>query len=265
MVRSSSELTRRPARSPEHPVQVDRRLVSGAIAAIAAVGLGVGGSTSAAFNDFSDVPGNQTAAGTLQLDLTPGASGSVAVSLGRLMPGGRSTRAVWVAANDSTSSIDGTLSLRFHDLVDTAAPCDTSRDKARAVLAAGVAGCSITETTVSGVPEHGSLSRVLTVSVSAARMLGAASCSAESDGARVALPAAGRGNLTVLAASAQPLPVAERDGARLVLGPGEGVCVAVTADWPGDGTRSPATPADNAAQGDSLTVQLSFDLTQVHS
>jgi hypothetical protein len=43
------------------------------------------------------------------------------------------------------------------------------------------------------------------------------------------------------------------------------VCVAVTADWPGDGTRSPATPADNAAQGDSLTVQLSFDLTQVHS
>ncbi|WAX56043.1 CalY family protein [Jatrophihabitans cynanchi] len=244
---------------------MDRRLVSGAIAAIAAVGLGVGGSTSAAFNDFSDVPGNQTAAGTLQLDLTPGASGSVVVSLGRLMPGGRSTRAVWVAANDSTSSIDGTLSLRFHDLVDTAAPCDTSRDKARAVLAAGVAGCTVTDTTVSGVPEHGSLSKVLTMSVSAARMLGAASCSVQSQGTAVALPETGRGNLAMLAASAQQLPVAERDGGRLVLGPGEGVCVAVTADWPGDEAPGTNEPADNAAQGDSLTVQLSFDLTQVHS
>lgn len=244
---------------------MDRRLVSGAIAAVAAVGLGVGGSTSAAFNDFSDVPGNQTGAGTLQLDLAPGATSSVAVSLGRLMPGERSTRAVWVAANDSTSSIDGTLALRFHDLVDTAAPCDTSRDKARAVLAAGVAGCTVTDTTVSGVPERGSLSRVLTVRVSAARMLGPASCSVQSQGAAVALPATGRGNLAVLAASAQQLPVAERDGSRLVLGPGEGACIAVTADWPGDEARGVTAPADNAAQGDSLTVQLSFDLTQVHS
>jgi predicted ribosomally synthesized peptide with SipW-like signal peptide len=244
---------------------VDRRLVSGAIAAVAAVGLGVGGSTSAAFNDFSDVPGNQTGAGTLQVDLVPGATGSVAVSLGRLMPGERSTRAVWVAANDSTSSINGTLALRFHDLVDSAAPCDTSRDKARAVLAAGITGCTVTDTTVTGVPEHGSLSRVLTVSVSAARMLGAGSCSDQPEGAAVPLPESGRGNLAALAASAQQLPVSERDGSRLVLGPGQGVCVAVIADWPGDGALNGTAPADNAAQGDSLSVQLSFDLTQVHS
>jgi predicted ribosomally synthesized peptide with SipW-like signal peptide len=241
---------------------VDRRIVTGAIAALAAVALGVGGTTSAAFNDYADVPGNEASAGTLLLELDQTGSDTAALRFGDLMPGSHTSRAIWLARNSKESSVAGTVSIGFSHLVDTPAPCDTSRDKARAELAAGVPGCTVTATTASGMPERGNLSRLLTFAVAARPADGRDACTANGDAVLARLPAAGQGNLPALASAAGTVAIVDGAGHPLVLLPGHGACLVVSADWPVD---PHAAVPDNAAQGDSLTVTVRVQLTQVHS
>jgi predicted ribosomally synthesized peptide with SipW-like signal peptide len=241
---------------------MDRRLVRGGLAALAALALGVGGTTLAAFDDFTDVPGNEVGAGVMLLDLDAAGSATTAVTLAGLVPGATVHRLMWVARNDSSSAPDGTLSLTLHGLIDSAAPCDTSRGKALAEIAAGVPGCLVDGDAVSGTPAQGNLSRVLEVAVS----YGAA----DDDPARcvpataASLPTTGRGNLNTLARDAGTAIPLGGAAAPLVLAPGHGVCVALDVSWPQTDTAPDrGHPGDTAAEGDSLTVGLRFDLVQV--
>lgn len=248
---------------------MDRRLLTGALAAAAAVALGVGGGTYSAFSDSADVPGSTVAAGVLLLDLGPSGSADTAVSFQDLVPGAASARAMWVAANDAASGPAATLRLTLQHLVDVPAPCDTSRGKALGEIASGIGGCAVSGESVSGMPVQGNLSRVLQVDLTAGpATAGSSSCAGGADTAAVALPWTGRGNLrTAARANAGAGTTVElTDGATpLILRPGQGVCVTVRVSWPAAAAASDREhPTDDAAQGDALSLGVRFDLTQVH-
>ena len=76
--------------------RMDRRLVSGTVAGLAAVLLATGGGTFAAFDDAVDVPHNTAGAGVLLLDLGGTGSADAGLSFAGLMPGRRSTRLRWI-------------------------------------------------------------------------------------------------------------------------------------------------------------------------
>lgn len=246
---------------------VDRRLITGGLALAAAVALGLAGSTFAAFNDFTDVPGNVIGAGVLVLDLGMEGSASAALSLDNLTPGTTRSGSVWIATNDVSSTLGGTLSVTVHNLVDVAAPCNAGGDKADGEIESGIGGCTLVGDTATGTPEQGNLSRVIAFDVA---YQPAATDPASCNGAtatRSAMAYSGRGNLHAAATAngGSGSTVQLTDGsAPLLVGPGQAVCVVVTTSWPQATARPDAEhPSDNAAQGDSLTVDVRFDLTQV--
>lgn len=195
------------------------------LVALAGFALSITAGTYSAPTRSVDVGGNRLVAGVLALDLA-GGDAAAELSFPDLLPGGRIDRRLWLA-NDPASPVPATLALTFDRLRD-AAP-------------AGRAG---------------RLSGLLEVGLGVGRPGPAASgCT---DTTVAPLPASGPGNLRALAGGAGrriPLPY-PAGAAPLVLDPGEGVCVSVSASWP-------PSDADGAAQGDSLTVRLVFELSQV--
>lgn len=251
---------------------MDRRLVSGTVAGLAAVVLAAGGTTLGAFDDAADVPHSTLGAGVLQLDLHTGGSAGAALSFAGLMPGSRTSKAFWVAASDAASTVPATMSLTVHHLVDVPGRCDISRGKAEGERASGIAGCVITAESVSGTPRIGTASRLLDVRAHYVPTAGGSSrCRADADDSSTLLPVSGPGDLYTAARAhggqGTTTPIVDDAGAPLVLLPGHGICVAVSAYWPPDVTdaahASPDHPVDNAGQGDALTVGVRFDLTQV--
>lgn len=253
---------------------MNRKLVLGVLSGLAAIGLAVGGTTYAAFSDFGEIDNNLVAAGFLQLNVDVGGSSDAALGFGQTMPGQSSSRFVWLSSQDGSSVPDANVGLTFHNLVDVPAPCDTSRDKAVDEDALGIDGCTVDGDTVTGTPAQGNLSRVLSLQVSYYPAVGDASaCAAVQDTEpHQAVLAESRGNLFTSASAddgaGTRLQVFEADGTTpVVVGPGAGVCLGIAADWPQDSapTDPPSAdhPTDNAAQGDSLSVDVRFDLDQV--
>ena len=163
---------------------MNRRLVAGVVAGAAAVALGVIGATGATYSEpvaAAHVPGNTTGAGVLQLGLhSRGADARLAVH--GLMPGETHRQRIWLAANDLESTVAGTLTVRFDELVDTPAPCSVSRGKALGEIASGIAGCSVDGEHIAGTPRQGNLSRLLAVRIGYAPTAGdAESCAAADD------------------------------------------------------------------------------------
>ena len=182
------------------------------------------------------------------------------------MPGDTHRQRFWLAANDVDSTVAGTLTVRFDELVDTPAPCSVSRGKALGEIASGIAGCRVSGEHITGTPRQGNLSRLLAVRIGYAPTAGDAESCAAADDERSLLADAQPGNLR----SVGRHPYLLKDGAGpLVLAPGEGACLAVTAVWPPGVTpeaqADPQHPTDNAAQGDGLRVKVHFQLTQVTS
>ena len=122
---------------------MNRRVVSGAIAALAAVVLAAGSTTLGAFDDQSEIPANRTGAGVLQLDLS-GGTGHAALTFAGLEPGDNAIRRLWIVGNDSISTTAGTVTMAVGAPVDVPGPCDTSLGKAQGDIASGIAGCVIT-------------------------------------------------------------------------------------------------------------------------
>lgn len=243
---------------------MDRRLVRGGLAAVAALALGVGGSTLSAFDDFTDVPCNTLGAGVLLLDLDAAGGASTSLTVESLLPGQDVRRLLWIATNDASSTPGATLAVTLHALHDSAGPCDTSRGKALAEIASGIAGCAVDGDAVSGTPAQGNLSRVLDLGVSYGSVGNdPAACTA---GTSAPLPVTGRGNLHALAAGAGTTVGIGSAQSPVVIAPGQGVCVEVDLTWPQrDAAPDADHPTDGAAEGDSLTVDLRFDLSQVQS
>lgn len=254
---------------------MDRRLVSGGIAALAAILLGTGGGTFAAFDDVSEVPDNSAASSVLLLDLGSGSGSDTTLTFSALMPGAHTTNRMWVAANSSHSGVPAELSVTVHHLVDSPGSCDVSTGKAEGDIASGITGCTVgADGTVSGVPSIGVASRML--DVTADYVPSAANpdaCSSSTPGTSSVLPTSGPGDLYAAAnahrGAGTTTPVVGADAHPVQLHPGQGICVVISAYWPPDVTdaahATPAHPVDNAAQGDSFAVQVRFDLTQVAS
>jgi hypothetical protein len=204
-------------------VQV-RWIVAG-LAALAAFALALTGATYSAPTQSVDVGGNQLRAGVLRLDLS-GGDARARLAFPGLMPGGRSATRMWLAANDASSPVAATLAVRFDRLRDVGADGGPGQLSERLQFDLAVSG---------GSDCHGA------------------------PGTPVALPATGPGNLRALAAGTGTRVVLRQpDGTPVVLAPGAGVCLAVTAYWP-------PTASDNDAQGDSFSVRAVVELTQAGS
>jgi predicted ribosomally synthesized peptide with SipW-like signal peptide len=250
---------------------MDRRLVSGTVAALAAILLGTGGGTFAAFDDASDVPDNQAASSLLLLDLGSDAT----LTFAGLEPGAHTANRMWVATNESQSGVPAEVSVTVRHLVDRPGPCDTSTGKAEGDITSGIPGCTIdADGSISGVPRRGVASRMLDVSASyVPSAVDPHSCGTTAPGTSSLLPTSGPGDLRAAAiahhGAGTTTPVVDDQSRPVRLAPGQGVCVLISAYWPPDVTdaahASPDHPVDNAAQGDSFSVEVRFDLTQVAS
>jgi predicted ribosomally synthesized peptide with SipW-like signal peptide len=252
---------------------VNRKLVLGVLSGLAAIGLAIGGSTYAAFSDFGEVDGNVVAAGFLKLNVQAGDSADAALGFGQVMPGTSSRRVIWASSDDGSSVPDATLYLTLHNLVDRAGQCDISNGKAIGENDSGISGCTIAGETVSGTPAQGNLSRVLTFQLAYyPDITDAASCAAttgtESHTAMlIEKPCNLHASATADDGRGTRHQVLAADGTTAVtLAPGTGACIGIAATWPQDGdvvVPSPDHPIDDAAQGDSLSVDIRFDLVQV--
>ncbi len=243
---------------------MNRRVVSGTIAALAAVVLAAGSTTLGAFDDQSEIPANRTGAGVLQLDLG-GGTGHAALTFAGLEPGDKAIRRLWIVANDSTSTTAGTVEMAVGAPNDVPGPCDTSLGKAQGDIASGIAGCVITARGVHGTPAYGVASRLIAVDISVAAASDVAGCAGATPGASV-LPRSGPGNLAHYGRTKAAVTLRDAHARPMVLAPGRGVCVVVDASWPPSVTdaahATPDHPVDNAAQGDSMSVDVRFTLTQ---
>jgi len=248
---------------------MNRRLVMGCVAGLAALAIADGGSTYAAFSDFGDITGNSAAAGMLKLSLGPDGTGILPLDYPKLAPGSNTERTIWFR-NDGQSTPDANLSVTFGNLVDTPADCSVSLGKAQGESASGISGCTITGNAATGTPAQGNLSRVLSFqgyyypSITTPEAC-AALQTADNRSEPTAFFTSGLGNLHTAASTSTRFLLHSASSTPLVLHPGEGGCVSISAGWesnPGT-TGTPDTPVDNAAQGDSLTFVVRFDLTQV--
>jgi hypothetical protein len=243
---------------------MDRRLIRGGLAVLAAAGLAGTGATLGAPQQAVRVPGNSVGLGVLQLDLADPSGARAALSFSALDPGDTATRLIWVSS-DAASTMSGRLELRWSGLVDTPAPCSTGTDKAAGEIASGVAGCTITADRATGTPAQGNLSRVVAVDV---RRDDTATTAADCGAGGLATDA-GAGSPLVAASGAGNLPALEAAGPTGVdtVTPGHGVCLAVDVAWPGTrpDAADPDHPVDNAAMGDRMQVSLDFSLQQEHA
>jgi hypothetical protein len=244
---------------------MNRRVLSGAIAALAAIVLAAGSTTLGAFDDESDIPANTAGAGVLQLDLD-GGTAHATLSFTDIEPSNTVTRRLWVVGNDPASAAAGTVAMVVGSPVDVPGPCATSRGKALGDIASGIGGCVVTATSVRGTPDFGVASRLLAFDVSVTPAAGPATCVSATPG-RSVLPHSGPGNLAHRGRKTAAITLRDKHAAPIVLAPGRGVCVIVQASWPPDVTdtaqATPQHPVDNAAQGDSTSIDVRFTLTQV--
>lgn len=257
---------------------MNSKLVKASLAGAAAIALAAGGSTFAAFSDFGNLNGNSVGAGFLKLDLNAG-HGSAPLDFSKLAPGMNQFRTIWVASNDGQSVPSANLAITFKDLQDTAAPCNTSLGKASADP-----GCSVSNDgldTISGTPTAGHLSQMLTFQTQYyPSITDPQTCQntlANSYPAYNSILAADHPGDMFEAASANggagtTYLLKQADGVTpLVLTPGQGVCIGIGAFWAKDAKypagvpnhTNAAYPVDNAAQADSMTFDVHFDLTQV--
>lgn len=244
---------------------MNRRLVVGILAGLAAIALAFVGGTYSNPVGSAQVPENAVGAGVLQLDLHGGGA-HAQLDFRTLMPGATDRKLFWLAGNDPVSTMGGTLTLRFDHLADVAAPCSVSRDKALGEIASGIGGCTVSGERISGTPAQGNLSRLLALRVGYDTGAADAASCANDTGYQPLFPDQGPGNLRLDAGHDYVLT----DGSTpLVVSPGHGVCLAVSAVWPPDENpvdqADPEHPVDNAAQGDALGVQVHFTLNQVTS
>jgi predicted ribosomally synthesized peptide with SipW-like signal peptide len=254
---------------------MNRKLILGAVAGVAAIGLAVGGTTYAAYSDFGNVNSNSVAAGILKLQLS-GDNGSAiqSVNWGSLAPGQDGVRrAIFVASSAGDSVPTANLSLTIQNLKDHENGCDTLSEYLAEHPAAHLTGTEHPSTLNCGNTgannNAGELSHALDMRINSFPADDAATCAGALDGSHPwgwGLPAGGKSD--VLGNAAGNLDTANASGTPVQLNTspiaaGHGICV-VLGSWFGDsGSSNAATNAlDNAAQGDSLSFDMRLDLVQ---
>lgn len=237
------------------------------VVALASFGLAATGAGAlSTFDDRADVPDNVIGAGMLSLDVSA-AGASTGVAMTGLHPGAAARQMMW-ATNDLQSTVPATVSFSIAHLVDTPAPCNTDRAKAIGEIVSGIAGCTVGSDGITGIPASGVASHLIRITVSylpTARS--GSSCAAATRARSMHSLDAGTDLYTAVHRPDPSRAVTRTDGTRVVLAPGAGVCIAVDASWPTNGNKpgnaTPSAPVDDAAQGDSVSVEFRFDLDQV--
>lgn len=220
-----------------------KKLAAGASAGVLALAL-LGGGTFALWSDFDTVEGNQLSTGALVIELgdrTP-------LSFGNLAPGENKATDLYVANRS-----DNTAALQNARLTGTMLGLAGTED-----------GCTSTNSEILDDPDcddttsGGELTEDLRIQFASKPATSAGAC-----------PGGGYGNFE------QGTIQSVFDGGAFNLGeldPGQGICVRLEAGLPGGGPGGDdndgidfagGADTDNASQGDSLTFDLQFDLTQV--
>ena len=104
---------------------MNKKLVRGSLAGVAALALAAGGTTMAAWSDFTDITGNEAGAGVLKLTVGPNTGSDFKFDHVKMAPGGIDMqRNVYVASNDGDSTPSGRLFISLKDLVGHEDGCD---------------------------------------------------------------------------------------------------------------------------------------------
>jgi predicted ribosomally synthesized peptide with SipW-like signal peptide len=242
---------------------MNRRIILGAAAGVAAIALAVGGTTFSAWSDYGDVNGNSVGAGFLKLDLNgqTGDSPVAPINWGKLAPGMVNVRTVWLASNDGQSVPDANISATFNNLVDHENGCSTNSE------AAADPSCGGSD------QNSGELSHILNFQTSYYAGLTENECATyptnppgPSNGYN-AFFASNQGDLYNAASGAGHTYTLDAldTSTPLVLHPGDGICIGFQAYWPHDPSNQVSAPYndDNVAQGDSFSFDIRFTLSQV--
>lgn len=247
---------------------MNSKLMKASLAGVAAIAVTAGGSTFAAFSDFSESGGNSVGAGVLKMSLTPNTDNpgdSLTFDNLKLAPGQYYERQAYVATNDASSTPDAKLFLDIANLKGAENGCDTNSEETEDLDCDDVSGA-------------GELLQQATLSVNSSLPGTDGKCSVlhASSGGQV-LPSR-TWKLSQLINSTFPPeyvtnPVSptfnelELTGAfapatagvvnKPVLAPGEGMCVLLTVALP---NLEPTATAlgNNAAQGDDVSFDLKF-------
>jgi predicted ribosomally synthesized peptide with SipW-like signal peptide len=227
---------------------MNRKLVMGAVAGVAAIGLAVGGTTYAAWSDFGDVTGNHVGAGILKLNLGANNGSDLKFDHVTMAPGGINLeRNVYVASNDGASTPDAQLFMSLKNIAGTENGCDSNGERT------DDANCSDTSTANQGQFVDDAIVQATSYTVNSPN-----DCTQAYAPAGHAVTALHGGSLNFWKTQV-PWQLtgdlsASGGAAMPVLAPGQGLCVSLSI--------SLAHAVDNASQGDSAAFDIHFDLVQ---
>lgn len=223
---------------------MNKKLVKASIAGAAALALAAGGSTFAAWSDFG-IQSTDAGAGILKLNVSTREGSTVGIEPMSLAPGQNKFQEFYLASADDDNVPVGSLTAKIQNLVDIedGGPNCTTNSEAIAEGSGTDGSGNPTNTAICGAT--GELSGQATVQILVSDPVpSAASC--PNTGIYQSATPSGTGTL------ASQLPKTFALGQ---LEAGEGVCVRMEMSLPSSAT--------NATQGDDVTFDWRFDLTQV--
>jgi hypothetical protein len=245
---------------------MNRKLVIGAVAGVAAVALAYGGTTYSAWSDFGDINNNQVGAGILKLDLASNSGGAaVPLEFGNLAPSWQlsAKQAIFVASNNGDSVPSADLFLTIKNVRNYENGCSSNSES--------VEDPQCASTVKNDGQQGGELSRVLNMMIESYAAPDEAACKgyvktspdAPGDLGPVLKASVLKNELGNLADPTQIGQKIQISGAT-PLEAGDGVCVVFNSYWPTSkaGGAYGTLPSDNTAQGDSLKFDAHFDLEQ---
>lgn len=229
---------------------MNRKIVIGAVAGVAAVGLAYGGTTYSAWSDFGSVTGNTAGASILKLNLDANSGSDLKFDHVKMAPGGIDTqRNVYIASNDAASAPDAKLYISLKNVVGVENGCDSNGEQQDDPACANPAA------------SQGQFISDANVQWTSYTVNSPDECNQSyAPGGHAVTPMHG-GSLATLAAQTATTPweltgdMSSSGGAAVpVLHPGQGLCVSMTIGL--------AHAVNNASQGDSANFDLRFDLVQ---
>ena len=229
---------------------MNKKLMKGSLAGVAALALVAGGGTFASWSDFHEDTNNTVGADVLAL--TVDESATKRFDDVKLAPGEERDIAFYVASRNGTTVPDADLTMTIKNLVPSENGCDSNSE------AYAESGGSISDKSDSAAPCNqggdGQFDEQSLYYVQSAKVSDPADCTTSTT-----MPTR-QSNIRLSQANNQPVDLL---GSGDVLAGGEGVCVLAHVFMP-DNVAQYGFAADNKSQGDQATFDVRFDLTQVH-
>lgn len=232
---------------------MNKKLIKASLAGAAVIALAAaGGSTFAAYSDFTTVTGNDAGAGTLTLGMGPNAGQNLVFDHIKMAPQQiNQERQVYVTSNNAQSTPDGRLFMKITNLKGTEDGCDGNGEKA------------VDSACTTPATSEGQFIKDATVTITSYKPTTPGVCNQLYAPGGSAVTGQHGGSLSDLATqTAATAYELTGNGTTLngggvdmsVLHPGDGLCVSITIGL--------ASGVSNASQGDSASFDVEFDLKQ---